>query len=425
MILFVALVAFWRIKTKIVGVEDLGFLRDFYYAYYPAGHLVYQDPGQLYDFTKVESGPNIGMPQPTIYGFVNLPILAYLFTPFSLLGQFPGDIVFTVVGVVSVILCGWLLVKLAKLQGWKRFAFVVLLALNAPIFNSIWLGNSTHIVFLLVITSFLCLRSKRDFWSGALLAIAGLIKIPLLFPILYFVLRKCWQGVIGFFSTLLATVSLSMLVFGFSLNLAWFQKCILTFSGKAVAGDTVQSVDSFLIRLLTDTPISSFDYVVGEGLFKPLRYAFFLVLIGGTIFTMWRSRRSQSATTESLEFSSFLCLTLLISPISWTHYYLLLLLPIALCMGGQLGISNRWQWSTAMILSIVLVITPNIRSTPNNPLMAAVTRHILVSHYFWGGILLLGILLVTSLTQPRFNAVSHSAFPEENRCHPRFNIFVL
>lgn len=47
--LFVALVAFWRIKTKIVGIEDPYFLRDFYYAYYPAGHLVYQDPGQLYE----------------------------------------------------------------------------------------------------------------------------------------------------------------------------------------------------------------------------------------------------------------------------------------------------------------------------------------------------------------------------------------
>jgi hypothetical protein len=203
----------------------------------------------------------------------------------------------------------------------------------------------------------------------------------------------------GFFATILAIVSLSILVCGFNLNLVWFQKCILTFSGNAVAGDTVQSIDSFLIRLLTNAPINSYDYVEGDWLFKLLRYALLLILIGGTILTILRSRQAQSTETESLEFSSFLCLTLLISPISWTHYYLLLLLPIALYMGGQLGISNRWQWSAAMVLSIVLLSTPNIRDIPQDPVMAALTRHILVSHYFWGGLLLLGILLTTLLKQ--------------------------
>ncbi len=414
LILFIALIAFWRIKSKIVGIDDPYWLRDFYFAYYPAGHLVFSDPGQLYDFTKVEFGPRVGLPQPVIYGFVNLPIVAYLFTPFSWLGQFPGDFLFTLIGVLTVIFSGWLLIRLADLQGWKRIVFSVLLALNAPIFNSIWLGNSTHIVLLLVIASFCCLRGKKDAWSGALLAIAGLIKIPLLFPILYFVLRKRWQAVKGFFATLLAIVSLSILVCGFNLNLVWFQKCILTFSGKVVAGDTVQSVDSFLIRLLTNAPISSYDYVEGDWVFKLLRYAVFLVLIGGTMLTMLRSRSVQSTETESLEFSSFLCLTLLISPISWTHYYLLLVLPIALYMGGQLGISNRWQWSAAMVLSIVLLITPNIRNIPHHPVMAALTRHILVSHYFWGGILLLGVLLATLIKQQKLSSGSSSISAEKS-----------
>lgn len=180
-----------------------------------------------------------------------------------------------------------------------------------------------------------------------------------------------------------------------SLNITWFQKCILTFSGKAVAGNAVQSVDSFLIRLLTNAPIDSYDYVEVDWVFKLLRYTLLAILIGGTILTILRSRQVKSPEIESLEFSSFLCLTLLISPISWTHYYLLLLLPIALYLGGQLGISNRWQWNAAMLSIIVLVIAPNIRNIPQNPVIAALTRHVLISHYFWGGILLLVVLLAT------------------------------
>ena len=402
LILFVGLVSFWRIKYKIVAGENLYFLRDFYFAYYPAGHIVFQDPTQLYDFTKVESGLNVGETQSTIYGFVNLPIIAYLFTPFTWIGQFPSDFVFTLLGVASVILSGWLLIKLANLQGWKRIIFIVLLTINAPVFNSIWLGNSTHIVLPILIGSFLCLRLKKDFWSGALLAIAGLIKIPLMFPLLYFILRKRWQAVAGFFTTLLAIVGSSILICGWNLNLTWFQKCILTFSGKAVAGDTVQSVDSFLIRLLTDSPIDSYEYIEGNALFKLIRYGILLILIGGTIFMILRSRRIVANELENLEFSSFICLTLLISPISWTHYYLLLLLPIALYMGGQLSIPNKLPWNLVMIASIILVITPNIRNSPlNHPVILAFTRHFLVSHYFWGAILLLGILWTTMNGQRR------------------------
>ncbi|MGA7937712.1 MAG: hypothetical protein WCA35_29455, partial [Kovacikia sp.] len=203
-------------------------------------------------------------------------------------------------------------------------------------------------------------------------------------------------------------VSLSILVCGYSLNLTWFQKCILSFSGATVAGFVNQSVDSFLIRLLTNAPITSFDFVEGSWLFKLLRYAIFFVLIGGTILTMLRSRQVQSTTIESLEFSSFLCLTLLISPISWVHYYLFLLLPIALYIGGQLNIPNRWPWHAAMVLSIVLLIGPNIINTPHHHVMATFTRHILVSHYFWGGILLLGILLATILKTGQESKIQES-----------------
>jgi hypothetical protein len=115
-----------------------------------------------------------------------------------------------------------------------------------------------------------------------------------------------------------------------------------------------------------------------------------------------RSRRIASNELEGLEFSSFICLTLLISPISWTHYYLLLLLPIALYMGGQLSIPNKLSCNLAMIASIILVVTPNVRNSPlNHPVMLAFTRHFLVSHYFLGAILLLGILLTTMNGQKR------------------------
>ncbi len=381
LILLIGLIVYRRIHSTPPE------LLDFYNAYYPAGRLIFEHPDRLYSFAKS-----------IILGFVNLPIIAYLLTPFSLLDQYPAGILFTLLGVGSAIISGWLLIKLANLNGWKQVVFILLLAINTPIYYSIWLGNSTPTVFLCIIASFLCFRLKRDTWSGVFLAIAGLLKIPLLFPILYFVLRKRWQVVKSFFVTLSAAVGLSVLVCGLNLNVTWFKECILAFAGKVVAAYNVQSVDSFVIRLVTNAPIDTWDYTEGSWLFKLLRYSLFLILIGGTIFTLLRSRQIQSPEVENLEFSSFLCLALLVSPVSWTHYYLVLLLPIALYLGGQLGIPNRWYWVTPMMVSILLLTLPNVRSvTSANPLLAALTRHLLVSHFFWGGVLLLGILLSARL----------------------------
>jgi Glycosyltransferase family 87 len=387
LILFIAVVAYWRIKHQFPG------LFDFYNAYYPAGRLILENPEQLYGSAKL-----------SIYGFVNLPIIAYLFTPFSLLDESQSSALFTLLGVFSIFAVGLFLINLTDLQGWRKLCLIVLVTISAPLYNSIWYGNSTHFVFLLVLASFLSFRRKKDIWSGTLLAIAGLIKIPLLFPILYFCLKKRWQIVISFFVTLFAITGLSILVFGLSLHLVWFKECILAFSGQVFAAYNVQSVDAFLIRLLTDTPIDAAKYIQGDWLFKLLRYGIFSLLIGGTLLVCWRSRHITSTEVENLEFSSFLCLTLLISPISWTHYYLLLLLPIALYLGRQLSIPSQWHWSALMTSSILLVMTPNVRNVPTaHPIIVAFTRHFLVSHYFWGGVLLLGVLLASLLRQTRFS----------------------
>lgn len=222
LILVAGLIAYRRIRSTPPE------LLDFYNAYYPAGKMIFKNPDRLYSFAKS-----------IILGFVNLPIIAYLLTPFSVLDEYPAGVLFTLMGVGSAILSGWLLIKLAKLSGWRQTIFILLLLINTPIYYSLWLGNSTQTVFLFVIASFLCFRLKRDVWSGVFLAIAGLLKIPLLFPILYFVLRKRWQVVKGFFATLVATFGLSVIVCGLNLNLTWFKECILAFSGKVVTAYNV------------------------------------------------------------------------------------------------------------------------------------------------------------------------------------------
>ena len=59
--------------------------------------------------------------------------------------------------------------------------------------------------------------------------------------------------------------------------------------------------------------------------------------------------------TMYLELSMVLCLALLISPISWTHYYLLLLLPLVVVRGNRLPMPDRGGWFVAVMAATVML----------------------------------------------------------------------
>jgi hypothetical protein len=96
--------------------------------------------------------------------------------------------------------------------------------------------------------------------------------------------------------------------------------------------------------------------------------------------------------TVSLELSMVLCVALIISPVSWTHYYLLLLLPLSLYTGQKLAIPLHGGWLVAIIACVLLISPPVTFVSPTNWLSAQIVNKFLVSHYL-GGAMLLWFLL--------------------------------
>ncbi|MBD2020005.1 hypothetical protein H6F43_07370, partial [Leptolyngbya sp. FACHB-36] len=127
--------------------------------------------------------------------------------------------------------------------------------------------------------------------------------------------------------------------------------------------------------------------------FKLLRYTLLSLLTGAVVWTFWRTRLPKTLATETLEFAIVLCLALLISPISWTHYYLLLLLPLGLCLGNSVSIPQGRLWLGLFVVSGLLVSLPVTLFQPDSPVLRSIVFRLLLSHYFLGGVLLLGLLL--------------------------------
>ncbi|HEY9711187.1 MAG TPA: glycosyltransferase family 87 protein [Oculatellaceae cyanobacterium] len=357
---------------------------DFNVAYYPAGRLILQNPSELFQEDDLKN----------ILGFVNIPIIAILFTPFSFLSLPNAHLLLAVLSGLAIFTACYFLVKLTKVSGSERLALLGLFVINGPLYYSLRQGNSTHFVLLLLLAGLFCIQAKREIWLGSLLAIAGLLKIPLFLLGIYYLMRGRLRVVVGFSATLLAILGASLILFGFDLHLAWFQHCIQPYAGKPMPAFNVQSVDGFLARLLTNSDLIKWVPIEVSWDFKVIRYALLSLLVGTAIWVCWRSKPPSTLEVENLEFSIVLCLALVISPISWTHYYLFLLLPLSLYLGKRLAVPKGQLWFNLVLLSTLLISLPvKLPPQPSNPVLSLVISKFLVSHYFFGGLLLLGVLL--------------------------------
>ena len=96
----------------------------------------------------------------------------------------------------------------------------------------------------------------------------------------------------------------------------------------------------------------------------------------------------------NLEYALVVVLAVVSSPMSWSHYYLWLLIPIALFLreGSPIATSERarWlAWGAIIAVSQAIVLVPVA-----NPLLAAVYAKLVVSSILFGGLVWYGLVVV-------------------------------
>lgn len=390
----VAFAALWWLS------EPADLFSDFYKAYYPTAEMLLQ------------KGPRATWPSDElcVSGFANLPIVAWLFVPLVPLGQTGASWLFLGFG-VAVTLGAWaLLAYSARPTSPCAWTLAFLFLVNGPLVNSLREGNITHIVLGLLVAALLLWRAKRDYAAGLVLGACAVLKLPLLLYGLYFLIQRRWLVVAGGATTIAMAALSSLAVFGADINIGWYEYCVEPFVGRAVPAFNVQSIDGFLIRLATgEALLREWDPLELSTLHAAARVAIMVLLYGGAVYLLQRADRrepthsasEEPAPRDALEFSLVLTLALLTSPLSWTHYYLLLLLPWGLYLGGQLALTDdattRWLVLGSVVLASLPVVIVLIELSSSSGLAART----IVSAWFFGGLLLLLALARSLWRGPR------------------------
>jgi hypothetical protein len=369
-------------------------LNDFMKAYYAAGEaLLHGGAAALWPLIQTAE-------------FVNIPAVAWLFVPFAALGPGFAKLAFTGLGLAAAVAAGALLAREAPPA--RRPVIFMLFVASGPLWYSVLVGNVSHLVLLVLLGALLSLRSGRPYVAGLLLGTAAVLKPMFLLFGAYFLLRRNWRVVLGGASVIVAAVLLSIGIFGLDYTIGWYRQCIATFATAPTGAANNQSIDAFLLRLWTGTALLRDwqPHILPTGA-RAIKDAFAIILLFLTIMILWRNRRVRAndlgaglGTRDYLEYCLILTICIILSPISWTHYYTMLLMVFGLYVAGRLphlgDRISRWLITGSIVLCSIPVRIPLVAPAFGG----IVSSRTVDSCWFIGGLLLLTALFRGALLSP-------------------------
>lgn len=365
-------------------VSDPGVIfEDFRKAYYVAGKasvVSREEIAQLF-----QSG---------VFGFVNLPILAYAFAPFSLFEERVAGLVYSVIAGIAL-LGGWLVIcRELNFTRAQQACSLFALAAFGPLIHSVRQANTTHVTLAAALWAAFALKRGRPMLSGAILGVAAMVKPPLALFGLYFLVRRHWAAAAAMATTGIAIIACSLFILGLETHISWYEACLRPFTTGVVGAFNAQSIPAFFARFEHDVDVfwDWNSYPVSD-LVRFEQYVASLVLVGMAVWTALRAGGRDLA----LEFTLVLALAFLLSSLSWSHYAVWLLPALAvLFVRTSVGGPTR-HLRPALIAAFVLTAPAQFLSDAmragHYPM-----PHLLVSHLVLGGVVVLVLLALT--TQP-------------------------
>lgn len=272
------------------------------------------------------------------WAYVYPPLFAILMTPLALLPVFWGALIWYLLSAGLLASAALMCARIVRqtTTGTVDIAWLVTL----PVFLLlIWLvsgltrGQASIPLCWLVLAA-ICWQWKGcHVWGGVCLAGAVVMKVFPIVVLAYFVWRRKWRFVLAtLVALLIGVLVIPALVLGWQKNLTylhdWTQKVALA----SVTSESAREKNDLHEQLLSRQKMrnQSLDAtlwrITGSDASKPMALAIGLAMAG----VMWRVGRKASPEDELGVVSAVLVWTLLIPPVSESHYFGLLILPLAL-----------------------------------------------------------------------------------------------
>jgi len=335
-----------RAYADIIGASHSIALWDFKLFY--SGDLDFFAGGSLYKPAAALSFPRI-----SISSNNNSPVGALIFLPFSRL-PLPAAALVWEMGSLLLLLVA--LRYMGRILGyprqrWQRALLLVCVYASFPITDALWLGTWGLVIAALDIMAWYCVRQGAPRRAGIFLGLALALRWQPLVILLYMIAQRRWRVVAYTLVTGAVCSAGACVVFGVR-SFVEFARLVTT-SSTGGAGDpydgTVRAAVGRVVGALPHTDPPLVALIVQGGLLGALG------LLG---LTVWRGR----SVGLDVGFSLSIVCGFLVVPMSWMHYDMALLLPMAV-------IAQRRAWPALCVGLFWLSVRPLSLETTLPPLL--------------------------------------------------------
>lgn len=281
-----------------------------------------------------------GVSNPNYYLYP--PLFAVAMLPLALV---PYATAFAIwLGVNVLLLAASLALFLAGRRGSLLVTASCVLVAGAfhPVWHHLKIGQSSLLVlFLLALTMRLLLRG-RDVGAGIALAGAILLKLTPGILLVFLAARRRWRALASAAAAMLVLSLLSGLVAGVEPQATYFGEMV-PLLGAGTAFYPNQSLNGLITRLLGLGDYRKADLSLDLAAPRILGLAGGLVVVALSLAAVVRRRRDGSPEAIEDGFAVLILASLMASPISWEHHYVIALLPgwILIRRWGVTGSARR------------------------------------------------------------------------------------
>jgi hypothetical protein len=354
-------IVIWRGPGFIESLRPKGyFLRDFFQEWASARNLfsgkpIYQpldslvrlylqtDPESLKDkYVNVNTHP---------------PTAVLLFSPFGLLDYIQSIMLWNIISLI--LLAASIMIVFSQLRFsvayWSILPILTLLLVSNPFRQQMNLGQLNIVILFLVVLTWALDRSKYPCVAGTVLGVATMIKLIPAFLFFYFICTNKWKSFLSGLIVIALGCLITFVLVGRE-DCFYYLSHVIPESSAMSSGWDNASVAGWWHKLFAPGVINGRTVALADS--PSLARAGFLLSALFVILTcFWATWTSCHITEHDSIYGLSIIAMLLVSPVSWDHYFMLLLLPMVL-VGLNLPRKPIFRWSF-FICSAVLWIGPD------------------------------------------------------------------
>lgn len=217
-------------------------------------------------------------------------------------------------------------------------------------------GQSSPLIAALLILGCCALQRGADVASGCFVALATSFKLYPGFLAILFITHRRWRALGAYLATLLAWCFVTLCVVPFA-DLAQYGKSVLAQNVAEWAPFILnQSIDGVSRALFSITP-QSVPVLESPLLRRGFTLVLSIVVLSLTVLCAHQARSERAVDQIPRLWASFLCAMILLSPISWMHGFVVLVVPLTmLAPGGAYRMDN----AALLLLYLILLNFPDV-----------------------------------------------------------------